>query len=213
MCTLFVPVHSLGQVYHHKNDLDKALLLYKQFESLAKQHFGKYHRDICMVNTCIGQLYHEMKDWKSGLLRFETALRVGCAILGPMHPDIAITLNKLGNLYYEKEDYESALDVYHRGLEIELANLTLEDGTANVCVTYSNIAEIYRLTEQYDKAVAAYKELLGFQRKYKSDSLDVARTLQYIGTYLHIPSPLFLLSVLVGLKGFSQISFSISPIR
>ena len=174
---------NIGQVYHHKGELTKALDFYKQFESLAKRHFGEYHRDICMVKTHIGQVHHERKDFEVALTTFESALRLGYEVLGYMHPDVAVTLNKMGNLYYELGDeyYEKALHVYHTGLKIELANASQEGGITNVSVTLTNIALIYTLTFQYDESLVFYKKLLDLQKESKCCSADIAKTYSYIG--------------------------------
>jgi len=129
-----------GQVYHNLDCRDRALSLFQEFLKLAKIHFGEFHRDICIVTTCIGQLLHENKEYEKALKSFQHALRIGHVALGPVHSEIAITLNKMGNLYYETGDMDSALKAYHQGLEIEIA--VLESGNANTYVTYTNIAEI-----------------------------------------------------------------------
>jgi tetratricopeptide (TPR) repeat protein len=129
-----------GQVYHNLKCRDKALSLFHEFLEVAKTHFGEFHRDICIVTTCIGQVLHESKDYENALKTFEHALRIGYVALGPMHSEMAIALNKMGNLYYETGDFDSALDAYHRGLEIEIT--VLETGNPNTFVTYANIAEI-----------------------------------------------------------------------
>ena len=129
-----------GQVYHNLECRDKALSLFQEFLKLAKTHFGEFHRDICIVTTCIGQVLHESKDYEKALKSFQHALRIGNVALGPVHSEIAITLNKMGNLYYETGDFDSALNAYHRGLEIEVE--VLRTGNPNTYVTYTNIAEI-----------------------------------------------------------------------
>jgi tetratricopeptide (TPR) repeat protein len=129
-----------GQVYHNLGCRDKALSLFQEFLKLAKSHFGEFHRDICIVTTCIGQVLHDSKDYENALKSFQHALRIGSVALGPVHSEIAITLNKMGNLYYETGDFDSALNAYHRGLEIEIE--VLRTGNPNTYVTYTNIAEI-----------------------------------------------------------------------
>ena len=47
---------NIGQVYHQLDERNRALILYKEFLKLSKVHFGNYHRDICIVTTCIGQV-------------------------------------------------------------------------------------------------------------------------------------------------------------
>ena len=129
-----------GQVYHNLECRDKALSLFQEFLKLAKTHFGEFHRDVCIVTTCIGQVLHESRDYENALKSFHHALRIGHVTLGPVHSEMAITLNKMGNLYYETGDLDSALNAYHKGLEIEIA--VLETGNPNTYVTYTNIAEI-----------------------------------------------------------------------
>ncbi len=136
-----------GQVYHNLRRRDKALALFQKFLKLAKIHFGEFHRDVCIVMTCIGQVFHEKKDYKNALKSFQDALRIGHIVLGPMHPEMAITLNKMGNLYYETGDFDSALTSYHKGLEIEIT--VLETGNRNTFVTYTNIAEIRKYLSRF----------------------------------------------------------------
>jgi len=133
-------IFNCGQVYHNLNFKDQALALFQEFLKLAKIHFGEFHRDICIVTTCIGQILHENNDYEKAIKFFQHALRIGHVALGPVHSEIAIALNKMGNLYYETGNLDSALNVYHKGLEIELA--VLEPDNPNIYVTYTNIAEI-----------------------------------------------------------------------
>jgi tetratricopeptide (TPR) repeat protein len=49
---------NIGQVFP-QGDNDRALRHYQEFLKLAKKHFRDYHRDICIVTTCIGQVLHE----------------------------------------------------------------------------------------------------------------------------------------------------------
>jgi tetratricopeptide (TPR) repeat protein len=174
-------VGSIGQVYHQKGELDKALGIYKEFLRLTQLHFGENHRDICMVTTCIGQVYHEKEDRDSAVEAFQHSLRVGRVVLGQNHPDVGITLNQLGNVYYEAGDFEAALKVYHQGLELEVEMLTMEGDSPNLCVTYINIAEIHRQRSEYGEALKYYQKLLAHQRKYKSTDVDIASTLSHIG--------------------------------
>lgn len=48
-------VFNIGQVHHQLGAREEALAHYKEFLKLAKKHFGDYHRDVCIVTTCIGQ--------------------------------------------------------------------------------------------------------------------------------------------------------------
>jgi tetratricopeptide (TPR) repeat protein len=186
---------NIGQVYHQQDDRQKALRMYQEFLRLAKIHFGEYHRDICIVTTCMGQVLHEKKEYKKALKAFHHALRVGRVSLGAVHAEIAITLNKMGNLYYETGDLESALKAYHQGIAVELA--VLEPGNANIYVSYSNVAEIHKQRSEFDKALEYYEKILGLQRKYKSEGTAIANTLSNIGKLpgWRIPVSLLLLSL------------------
>jgi tetratricopeptide (TPR) repeat protein len=48
-------VFNIGQVHHQLGARAEALTYYKEFLKLAKKHFGDYHRDVCIVTTCMGQ--------------------------------------------------------------------------------------------------------------------------------------------------------------
>jgi tetratricopeptide (TPR) repeat protein len=103
----------------------------------------------------------------------------------------------MGNIYYETGDLESALTAYHQGLEVELA--VLDAGNPNVCVTYTNIAEIHKQRSEFDKALEYYQKVLDLQQKHDSDISDVASTLSSIGMLLcdpveRIRSILFIIS-------------------
>lgn len=53
-------IFNIGQVYHQQGDKDRALRHYQEFLRLAKSHFGDFHRDICIVTTCIGQVSYSV---------------------------------------------------------------------------------------------------------------------------------------------------------
>lgn len=86
---------NVGQVYHQQQMREEALAHYKDFLKLAKKHFGDYHRDVCIVTTCMGQVFHEQKDFDKALKSFHHALKVGRIALGPVHSEVAITLVRL----------------------------------------------------------------------------------------------------------------------
>mmetsp|Transcript_25838 Transcript_25838/g.70957 ORF Transcript_25838/g.70957 Transcript_25838/m.70957 type:complete len:816 (-) Transcript_25838:577-3024(-) len=168
-----------GQVYHNMERRDKAISLFQEFLKLAKIHFGEFHRDICIVTTCIGQILHENKDYEKALKSFQYALRIGNIALGPVHSEIAITLNKMGNVYYETGDLDSALKVYHQGLDIELT--VLEPANPNIYVTYTNIAEIHKQKGEYGKAIEYYQKVYEIQISQGAPSSEIANTLGSIG--------------------------------
>jgi len=170
---------NFGQVYHNLECRDKALSLFQEFLILAKIHFGEFHRDVCLVTTCIGQILYESKDYENALKSFQHSLRIGHVVLGPMHSDMAITLNKIGNLYYETGDFDSALNAYHRGSEIETA--VLETGNPNIYVTYSNIAEIHKQKGEYVQALEYYQKVYELQLDHGAETLGLANTLSNIG--------------------------------
>jgi len=168
-----------GQVYHSLECRVKALSLFRDFLKLAKIHFGEFHRDVCIVATCIGQVLHESKDYENAIKFFQYALRIGHVALGPVHSEMAITLNKIGNLYYETGDFDSALNTYHQGLEIEIQ--VLETGNPNTYVTYTNIAEIHKQKGDYVHALEYYQKVYELQIHHDAETLELANTLSNIG--------------------------------
>ena len=85
-------IFNIGQVFHQQNEREEALMHYKEFLNLATGHFGEYHRDCCIVWTCIGQVLHETKQYERAVEAFHEALRIGRVALGELHAEIAITL-------------------------------------------------------------------------------------------------------------------------
>lgn len=83
---------NIGQVFHQLSAREEALAHYRAFLLLAKEHFGEFHRDVCIVTTCMGQVYHEMKEYDEALKSFHRALDVGKIALGEIHSEVAITL-------------------------------------------------------------------------------------------------------------------------
>ena len=171
---------NMAQVYHQRGDTLDALHFYKEFLRVANKNFGPWHRDICIVLTCIGQVLQERKEYNRATRAFHKALAVGRVALGPIHAEIAVTLNKLGNLYYEIGDFSAALNTYQHGLTVELA--VLEPDDRNIRVTYTNIAEIHKQRNEFDQALENYERTLRLQREFNCDSLEIANTLSSIGT-------------------------------
>lgn len=171
---------NIAQVHHHRGEHEKALPLYKEFLRLLKLKVGEYHRDTCIVTTCIGDVLHGMKDYDRALKCLNHALRIGKVVFGPVHPEIAITLNKIGNLYYETNDLNSALLAYKHGLKIELE--ALEEGNPNIAVTYANTAEICKQQTLYDEALYYYQALLKFQKRNKVGQEAQSVTMNHIAS-------------------------------
>jgi tetratricopeptide (TPR) repeat protein len=177
-------VFNMGQAHHQLAERLEAMKMYQEFLTLAKSHFGQFHRDIAIVLTCIGQVYHEDRHYENAMVAFQDALRVGRNALGPLHSEIAITLNKVGNLHYEMGDLDSALHVYQQGLTVETT--VLEAGNPNVIVTLTNIAEIHKQRFDFKTALKFYAEVLSLQKEFMSDSpQEIANTLSSIGFVHH----------------------------
>lgn len=79
-------IFNIGQVLHQLKEHDRALRHYQEFLKLAKRHYGEYHRDICIVTTCIGQILHHKNHLKKAKAAYHHALRVGRIALGTCHP-------------------------------------------------------------------------------------------------------------------------------
>jgi tetratricopeptide (TPR) repeat protein len=72
---------------------------------------------------------------------------------------------------------------YHKGLQVELAVLVASN--PNICVTYTNIAEIHKQRAEFDQALSNYSKVLELQRKHDVNPLDIANTLCSIGYVRH----------------------------
>lgn len=175
---------NMGQVLHQLQDFAGALQHYRRFLQLAKLQFGVYHRDVCIVMTCIGQVLHSTKEYSRALKTYFKALGISLQVFGDVHTEIALIYNKMGNLFYELGDFDEALNVYHKGRNIELQ--LFQEGSVNIHVTYSNIVEIHRQRSEFDHALNHAQELLKLQQEESvMDQAQIANTLSTIASIHH----------------------------
>jgi tetratricopeptide (TPR) repeat protein len=126
-------------------------------------------------------VFHEQKQYDKALAALKESLRIGTMALGRNHCENAITLNKLGNLYYVMGDLKAALRAYREGILVEKA--VLDIGNPNICVSYSNCAEIHKQRSEFKTALKCYKKVLRLQRDNNDDKVEIANTLSNIGTF------------------------------
>ena len=179
-------IFNLGQVYHKMREYQDAFAYYRQFMKMAKSLFGVYHRDVCIVTSCIAQLLHSIKKYSAALKTYHYTLVISRQVFGDVNAEIAVIYNKMGSLYYDLGDLDAAIQAYHNGLNVEkqLMETGGEDAlNINIHVTYSNIIEIHKQRSEMDQALHYCQELLEIQEMGERE--EIASTLAAMARIYH----------------------------
>ncbi len=153
--SLAISLLNTGFVYYTLEELDSALLLYNEAESLFQD-----------VGLGIGKAYtignRALVFWKQG--SFATAekdLTLAISMLVPLGDRFGMAdyHNQLGNLYMEQGNEAKASDHLQKGLQMAL-ELDLKEQARDASLALSGL---HAAKENYDQAYQLYQQYVGFK--------------------------------------------------
>jgi len=163
-----------------------ALAIYaslNEYTRLLGWRDGIFWADVAQTTDNIGVVHMNLGNNAAALQYHEAALALREQHLGPEHLDVAATRDNLGLVYRQMNDLEKALEFHNHALEIRLGAVGQMD--LATAASKTAIANIHYQREQYSEALDLYSEVLNTQTQLLgNDHLDVAATLQNIGTVL-----------------------------
>lgn len=163
---------------------DEALPLAKRALELREEALGTSHEDIIPLLTNLGELYRAKRKFGDARSSFERALAIAEKAFGPDDIRIAHIADMLGLIAYEQHQTKDAASFFERSLAIK--DKRLSPGDVETAPTLFNLAELYRLRGDYEKAEPLYERLVGIREKAPGkDNADLERAVEgYVTTLL-----------------------------
>ncbi len=138
------------------------------FLGLAKSESVKYNIGKVNALNHIGALYYRISKYDSSIFYLQNALNI-CQQSGRDN-QLASILNNLGNNYLDLSQFNIALDNYTKALVYMRKNNNL----LSEAYTMANIGMIYRVREQYDKALEFHLKSLDLHRMLHSSNQELS---------------------------------------
>ncbi len=109
----------------------------------------------------IAEIYNHITSFDLALKHYNEALLL---VEGKNEKKMSNVLNEIGGVYYNYNDYNNAKKYFGRALKVRLK---LGDKIL-IAGSYNNIAEIERLSGNYDKAIIGYEKALEINQELKN---------------------------------------------
>jgi tetratricopeptide (TPR) repeat protein len=173
--------NSLGVLFAHFADYDKALTLFQECLSGRLKLLEADHPDLSTSYNNIGAVWYQKAEYDKALEFYNQCLQIRIKTLGTEHPWLAESYNDIGLVWSEKGEYDKALEFYQQSLDILLKTLGAEH--PSVAESYNNIgADCYRKGE-YNKALEFFLCCLNIELKtLGTEHPSVSTSYNNIGT-------------------------------
>jgi len=165
--------NSLGAVFHHLADYNKALEYNQKYLDMNLNNFGLEHPSVAKAYHQIGRVWTIKGDLDKGLDFFQKAFAIRKKTLGEDHPHTASSYHNIGVIWKDKGEYDKALEVNQQCLEIRIR--TLGVGHPDVTMSYNSIGIAWKIQGEYDKALEFFQKSLDIRLKtHGSEHSEVA---------------------------------------
>ena len=171
--------NSLGEVFYHFGNYDKALDFYKQSFDVRLKTFGASHPDVAYSYNKLGLVFGRKGKYAKALESLQKGLELRAKIFGAEDLSVAKSKNNIGVVWKNKGAFDKALVFYYHSLEILLK--TLGKWHPLVAKSYNNIGSLWEKKGEYDKALEFYQKCLDIELKtLGAEHPDVAESINYI---------------------------------
>ncbi|MEX1366916.1 MAG: serine/threonine-protein kinase [Nannocystaceae bacterium] len=148
--------NNVGNVWHRKEDNERALGYYERTIALNEAQLGAESPVVAMERINLGNAQLELGRHEQALASYLDARAVLERTLGKGHPQIAIAVASIAIVYDQTGRYADALEL-HRQARAEF-EAWLGPGHLYVATTALNIASALRGLERYDEAEVELRE-------------------------------------------------------
>ena len=154
---------SLGKIFTHYAEYDKALEFYQKSLGIRLQKLGADHPDVADSYFSIGLVWHRKGDLDKALEFYHQSLTIRINILGTEHLTVAKSLNNISVIWLDKGDYDKALEFNLQSLEIKVRTLGAEH--PQVAMSFGNIGIVWYWRGEIDKSLEFFQKCLDIEIK------------------------------------------------
>jgi tetratricopeptide (TPR) repeat protein len=137
-------------------------------------------------NLCwIGNIHREKKELNEARHCFTSAHQIKVSVLGYHHPECSEILQNLGIICNDLEMYSSSLSHFKEAMLNRRANIKGPhdiEGLNDLCESLHCIANVYRLTGQFERALQFSEQVLK-RRRAMAATADTDQTAKLIRVY------------------------------
>lgn len=159
---------NFGRMLQLAEQIDRALEYYDIAESILLKHFDPYHSWFGSIMLNKANIYFRLGDYEKAFQYNTRALAILQQNLNPGHPNILTAFLNFGFYYEKKQDYHKAIDYYQK---------SLNDGreTPSNIKTYRNMAKLYGLIGNTEKAEAYFNRAIKSSKEiYPAPHMETA---------------------------------------
>lgn len=169
-------VNNLANIHFSLGNLNDAMDLYQEALEIKKHCLGEVSDDVANTLNNIAHVMVTADKDQDALEAYHNVLKIRQDKYGKNHSSVADTLASMGDVYIKLGKLEIAMTYLEQVIRIR--NLQGEGHDERVM---ENLASIYGKLGEWQKAEAAFKEILTLKRAaYGNNCLDLAKTLDLL---------------------------------
>ena len=135
----------------------------ESYFQMMLQILPRDHEDLASVYDHIGDVNMRKSNWNEAYRNFSVAYNIKKIRLYSNHPSFSVTLNSIGNYYRAIDELDQALRYYSEAL-------LYNNDQRNAAITQLNIAKIYTINGQFEKALDLVIEARDILQQIESSS-------------------------------------------
>ncbi len=187
---------SLGKVYRHLGEHDRAEPLLRRAVALRRQTLGAGHPEVAASLQELGDVLQHRSAYAEAESCYREALALRRKHFGEAHPAVAASLNGLADLLHDKGDFQAAEPLYRQALALRRSlfqppHLDIAESLNDLALLLHDQGRLADADPLYREALAMRRALLGEDHPEVAISLEnLAALLQARGRYA-AAEPLF----------------------
>ncbi len=168
----------LGFVYLDNGNLDKGIKSLLKNKDICEEAFGIQHKKTSDAYKNLASGYSKSKEYDKSVYCYNKALEIATIQYGIKHIKTGYVYLKMSGLYMSLYEYDTALSFLSKSLPILVSN---NDYKA-LRIQYSNMAYIYNIKGELERALEYIKKSIDLTRLYfQQDQQEVASSYRKIG--------------------------------
>lgn len=173
---LAVYCSELGLVYFVKCDYEKAKSLYEEVQRQINSGVQLERKELFLHYYRYGLYFGNKQDFESAKFLLNKALKNA-----DENKDICMAIMNIGIIYEKQGDFRETLKYLRKALK-----MINKDDYTSISILHNNMAELYKLLGQYDKALSFVNKSLDYCHQACTDVKDVQRLFLQFTTYTEI---------------------------
>ena len=161
--------HSRGNSARLQNNLDQALLEFKEVLRIRILLVGEQHPDTALARSHVATVIRDNGNPRGAMIELRKALRIQEAALGEGHPHVAISRNNIGVVLKQQGKAHEALLEHRRALVILIRHYN-NSNNKYVADVHEHLGNALRIQHDIFGAVVEHEAALQIRKTLLSDA-------------------------------------------